>query len=159
MSAPPPGLTLTIPGAPVLRLQHLLLDFNGTIALDGRLIDGVAARLQQLGRVLDVEVLTGDTYGTVAQALHGLGLRHTVVRHGDDKTARARALRPAGVAALGNGRNDVDMLRAATLGVAVLGAECSHALVLAAAQLVAPDIVAALDLFVQPQRLVAVLRP
>jgi P-type E1-E2 ATPase len=159
VSAPPPGLTLTIPGAPVLRLQHLLLDFNGTIALDGRLIDGVAARLQQLGRVLDVEVLTGDTYGTVAQALHGLGLRHTVVRHGDDKTARARALRPAGVAALGNGRNDVDMLRAATLGVAVLGPECSHALVLAAAQLVAPDIVAALDLFVQPQRLVAVLRP
>lgn len=159
MSALPPGLTLVIPGAPVLRLQHLLLDFNGTIALDGRLIDGVAARLQQLGRVLDVEVLTGDTYGTVAQALHGLGLRHTVVRHGDDKTARARALRPAGVAALGNGRNDVDMLRAATLGVAVLGPECSHALVLAAAQLVAPDIVAALDLFVQPQRLVAVLRP
>ncbi|MGE0072533.1 MAG: hypothetical protein AB7S55_05680, partial [Thiomonas sp.] len=124
-----------------------------------RLVDGVAGRLRQLGRVLDVEVLTGDTYGTVAQSLDGLGLRHTIVRHGDDKAARARALLAAGVAAVGNGRNDVDMLRTVTLGVAVLGAECSHALALTAAQLVAPDIVCALDLFLQPQRLVAALRP
>ena len=159
MAVPPTGLSVAIPGAAVLQLRHLLVDFNGTIARDGQLIVGVAERLVALRRVLEVEVLTGDTYGTVAQALSGLSVRHTVVQTGADKTARARALLSAGVAAVGNGRNDVDMLRTATLGVAVLGPECSHALTLSAAQLVAPDILAALDLFLQPQRLIACLRP
>ena len=158
-AAPLPGLSVAIPGADVLRLRHLLIDFNGTIARDGRLVEGVAGRLADLSRVLEVEVLTGDTYGTVAQALSGLAVRHTVVCTGADKTARAQALLGEGVAAVGNGRNDVDMLRTATLGVAVLGPECSHALTLTAAQLVAPDILSALDLFLQPQRLIAGLRP
>ncbi|MDD4887496.1 MAG: hypothetical protein PHO64_11335 [Thiomonas sp.] len=153
------GLSVAIPGADVLRLRHLLVDFNGTLAQDGQLIAGVAERLVALSRVLEVDVLTGDTYGTVAQALSGLPVRHTVVRTGADKTACARSLLDAGVAAIGNGRNDVDMLRAATLGVAVIGPECSHALTLTAAQLVAPGILAALDLFLQPQRLIAGLRP
>lgn len=157
--APAPGLSVAIPGAGVLRLRHLLVDFNGTIACNGALIAGVAERLVALSSVLEVDVLTGDTYGTVAQALSGLPVRHTVVLTGADKTARARSLLDAGVAAIGNGRNDVDMLRTATLGVAVIGPECSHALTLAAAQLVAPDILAALDLFLQPQRLIAGLRP
>ncbi|OYV29442.1 MAG: hypothetical protein B7Z79_10485 [Thiomonas sp. 20-64-9] len=155
----PAGLSVAIPGADTLHLRHLLVDFNGTLAHDGQLIAGVAQRLVALNRVLDVEVLTGDTYGTVAQALSGLPVRHTVVLSGEDKTTRARRLLRAGVAAIGNGRNDVDMLRTATLGVAVLGPECSHALTLAAAQIVAPDILAALDLFLQPQRLIAGLRP
>lgn len=154
-----PGLTVAIPGADPLRLRHLLIDFNGTIAFDGHLIEGVAPRLLALSGMLEVEVLTGDTYGTVTQALAGLPVRHRVVVTGADKTARARELQDSGVAALGNGRNDVDMLRVATLGVAVLGPECSHALVLGAARLVAPSIQSALDLFLHPQRLVAGLRP
>ncbi len=153
------SLDIAIPGAPRLQLQHLLLDFNGTLACDGRLIDGLATRLGELAAVLEVQVLTGDTYGTVAQALAGLGVRHRVVQTGADKAACVQALRTAGVAAVGNGRNDVDMLRLATLGVAVLGPECSHAQTLAAAHLVAPDIGAALDLFLHPARLVAALRP
>ena len=157
--AEPSGLVVAIPGAQMLRLRHVLIDFNGTLAHDGQLIAGVAQRLVALSRVLRVEVLTGDTYGTVAQALCGLPVIHAVVRGGADKAARAASLLSAGVAAIGNGRNDVDMLRTATLGVAVLGPEGSHALALAAAHLVAPDILCALDLFVHPQRLVAGLRP
>ena len=155
-----PGLTVAIPGADRLSLRHLLIDFNGTIACNGALIDGVAERLSALSQVLEIEVLTGDTYGTVAQMLAGLPVRHAVVLTGAEKAARVRALlAEGGVAALGNGRNDVDMLRAATLGIAVLGPECTHALTLAAAQLIAPDIHAALELFLQPQRLIAALRP
>ena len=156
-----PGLAVAIPGADTLSLRHLLIDFNGTIACNGALIDGVAERLRALSQILEVEVLTGDTYGTVGQTLAGLPVRYSVVLSGADKTARVHALQAegGGVAALGNGRNDVDMLRAATLGIAVLGPECTHALTLAAAQLVAPHIHAALDLFLQPQRLIAALRP
>ena len=152
------GLVVPIPGAATLCLHHLLLDFNGTLAYDGDLIDGVADRLIALSPLIDIEVLTGDTYGTVERSLAGLPVRHTVVATGADKAARTRALLTAGVAAVGNGRNDVDMLGMATLGVAVLGPEGAHALAMTAAQLVVPDILAALDLFLHPRRLVAALR-
>jgi Soluble P-type ATPase len=129
-----PGLAVAIPGTNTLSLSHLLIDFNGTLACNGALIAGVAERLSALSQILEIEVLTGDTYGTVAQTLAGLPVRHAVVLTGADKTARVRTLlaEGGGVAALGNGRNDVDMLRAATLGIAVLGPECTHALTLAA---------------------------
>ena len=153
------GLVVPIPGAATLCLRHLLLDFNGTLAYEGALIEGVAERLVALSPLMDLEVLTGDTYGTVERALAGLPVRHTVVATGADKAARTLALLAAGVAAVGNGRNDVDMLSLATLGVAVLGPEGAHARVLTAAQIVAPGILAALDLFLHPQRLVAALRP
>ena len=153
------GLTVAVPGAATLGLRHLLLDFNGTLAYDGALIDGVAERLIALSATLDIEVLTGDTYGTVEHALAGLPVRHTVVVSGADKAARTRALVASGVAAVGNGRNDADMLGLATLGVAVLGPEGAHAQALTAAQIVVPDIRAVLDLFLHPQRLVAALRP
>ncbi len=31
-------LTITIPGAQALQLEHLVLDFNGTLACDGELL-------------------------------------------------------------------------------------------------------------------------
>ena len=41
-------ISVSIPGWKILQLSHLLLDYNGTIAFDGRLIDGVAERLTAL---------------------------------------------------------------------------------------------------------------
>ncbi len=50
------------------------------------------------------------------------------------------------------------MLAAAALGIAVPGPEGAAAVTLAAADVVAPDILVALDLLTHPQRLVATLR-
>ena len=60
--------------------------------------------------------------------------------------------------AIGNGSNDVAMLRDAGLGLAVLGPEGLALDALTAADLVVPDIVAALELLEDPARLVATLR-
>ena len=38
-------IEIAIPGRPAMRLATALVDFNGTLALDGVLIDGVADRL------------------------------------------------------------------------------------------------------------------
>ena len=45
-------LTITIPGQDALHLEHLVLDFNGTLASDGVLLDGVAELLQRLATTL-----------------------------------------------------------------------------------------------------------
>lgn len=150
-------LTIAVPGRPVLHLRHLVLDFNGTLARDGRLLPGVARRLERLAMHLDLLVLTADTCGGAARELAGLPLRLELLGPGDQvraKAARVAALAPDR-AALGNGANDAAMLAAAELGVAVVGEEGGA---LQAADLVCHGVLSALDLLLEPARLVATLR-
>ena len=66
---------IDIPGHGPLPLRHLVLDYNGTLALDGNLVPGVAERLTELAAApgaLRVHVITADTFGQVRQQLAGL---------------------------------------------------------------------------------------
>lgn len=65
-------ITIDIPGRKTFHLEHLVLDFNGTLAVDGNLIDGVKERLQELSGKLSIHVITADTFGTVANQLKGI---------------------------------------------------------------------------------------
>jgi soluble P-type ATPase len=153
--------TIDIPGFGTLDLRHLVLDYNGTIALDGGLLPGVAERLAGLAQDLELHVVTADTFGTVAARLKDLPCRLSVlppVGQDEAKLAYVRSLGASRVVAVGNGRNDRLMLREAALGLAVLGGEGASALALQAADVVCPDILAALDLLACPLRLVATLR-
>jgi len=57
-------ISLEIPGFGPLELRHLVCDYNGTLALDGQLLSGVAERVSALAAQLDVHVITADTFGT-----------------------------------------------------------------------------------------------
>ncbi len=67
-------IALDIPGFGHLALRHLVLDFNGTLALDGVLLPGVVDRIIGLSMQLELHVLTANTTGTCASALAGLPL-------------------------------------------------------------------------------------
>lgn len=151
-------LSISIPGRGELRLAHLTLDLNGTLALDGRLIVGVAERLAALRPQLELHVLTADTFGAATEIEAALGLSTERVPTGADKARVVERLGAESVVAVGNGTNDAEMLAQAALGIAVQGAEGLAREVLEAADLVAPDILAALDLLLRPTRLVATLR-
>ena len=152
-------LHVPVPGVGELRLEHLVLDVNGTLTDRGRLLDGVAERLRTVGSVLALHVVSSDTYGNAEEIAAGAGAAFRRVTHGDEKRAFVERLGPAATAAVGNGRNDVAMLRAAALGIAVIGPEGANAAALAAADVVAGSIGAALDLLADPQALAATLRP
>jgi len=154
-------IEVNIPGHATLRLNHLALDYNGTLACDGALIEGVRKRLTVLAERLAVHVVTADTFGKAAEALDGIPCRLTILPAGGQDLAKLRYVAHLGrrmTACVGNGRNDRLMLRAAALGIAVVGPECAAAGALAAADIVAPDILSALDLLLNPLRLVATLR-
>jgi soluble P-type ATPase len=61
--------------------------------------------------------------------------------------------------AVGNGRNDVLMLRAAALGIVVVGPEGASARAVEAADVVAGSMPHALALLAEPAMLTATLRP
>jgi soluble P-type ATPase len=154
-------LSIDIPGFRNLSLAHLVLDFNGTLAVDGNLITGVFERLKDLAADLKVHVLTADTFGQARRALADLEVQLTILKAGQEaeaKLAYVQALGPDQVVAIGNGRNDRLMLRAAALGMAVAGMEGTAVEALTAAHVFLPGIHEALALLEQPRRLVATLR-
>ena len=154
-------MELAIPGFGTLALEHLVLDYNGTLAVDGRLLPGVKMRLERLAHSIGIHVVTADTFGKARSGLRGVNCRLEILRGaGEDraKAAYVRSLGPGRVACIGNGRNDRLMLRLAALGIAVLQAEGASAETLAAADLVVPCATDALDLFLHPRRLMASLR-
>ena len=154
-------LKLDIPGFGSLRLMYLVLDFNGTLAVDGRLLLGVKTRLGRLSRRLDLHVLTADTFGSARGALTNVPCELAILpreRQDRAKLAYVRRLGSATTACIGNGRNDRLMLKAAALGIAVLQEEGAALEALMAADLVTPGIVEALDALNNPLRLVATLR-
>jgi len=153
-------IRLDIPGRGVLGLEHLVLDLNGTIALDGEVLAGVPEQLAALSENLTVFMVTADTQGRASAIAKQLGVRLVLVTPGEEaeqKLAMVERLGAERVVAIGNGANDARMLRAAALGIAVLGPEG-----LAVEAWQAADVAAtrhdALDLLVHPRRLVATLR-
>ena len=55
-------IELNIPGRGLIHLQHLVCDVNGTLAVDGKLMDGVKPRLSALRDRLNLHLLTADTH-------------------------------------------------------------------------------------------------
>ncbi|HTT39699.1 MAG TPA: hypothetical protein VMH32_18785 [Burkholderiales bacterium] len=154
-------IEIQIPGFGHLELEQLVCDYNGTLALDGALIEGVAPRIVELSRCLNVHVLTADTYGTAEHWLASLPCGLTVIGARDqdqEKAAFAARLGRTRVAAIGNGRNDRALLAGSALAIAVLGNEGTAVEAIGGAHVIAPSILVALDLLLNPRRLVASLR-
>jgi P-type E1-E2 ATPase len=153
------GVEVSIPGRKrPLRIEHIVFDFSGTLAVEGKLVRGVATRLGQLAMLTHVVVMTADTFGTARRALAGLPVAVRIVRGGIEKRRLVESLDCEEVAAVGNGTNDVPMLRASALGIAVLGDEGTSAELLGVATVVVRDVNDACDLLLKPRRLVATLR-
>jgi soluble P-type ATPase len=154
-------LEIVIPGDTTLGLQHLVLDYNGTLACDGELLAGVKPRLDDLSRHLDIHVVTADTFGKARSALADVPCDLTVLPAEDQATGKLRyveRLNPSKVAYIGNGRNDRLALEAAALAIAIIQTEGTSVSTLMVSDVVIPSILDALDLLIRPLRLIATLR-
>ncbi len=154
-------VTIKIPGAFTLNIQHVLLDFNGTIAVDGRLIRGVGKKINDLAHDLDFHVITADTFGSVKKELEGVQCSLKVIPEQDQARAKWDYLETLGkdkTIAAGNGANDESMLREAVLGIAVLGQEGMASKTLAASDIMLMNILDLFGYLEHPGRLVACLR-
>lgn len=150
---------IEIPGAEPMKLEHVLLDANGTLTHGGALIAGVEERLRRLATSLELHLVTADTFGVAGALADRLGLDLTIVKSGAEKVAAATRFGRERVVAIGNGRNDEGMLRVARLGIAVIGPEGAASAGLLAADVVCRSITEALDLLLDERLLIATLRP
>ncbi|MFO7931772.1 MAG: HAD family hydrolase [Thermodesulfobacteriota bacterium] len=154
-------MEIEIPGYGTLSLNHLVMDYNGTLAVDGAPVKGVDSALERLSGSLELHVLTADTFGRAEAELRRMPCGLTVLPPGDQAVAKRDCVIRLGAdntAAIGNGRNDRFMLDAARLGICVLLEEGAATGALNAADVVCPSILSALELLSNPLRLKATLR-
>ena len=152
---------IAIPGRGDYAIVHLILDLNGTIALDGRIIEGVEERLEKLSQKLDITVVTADTNKNAARVLGDLPVTIFIIKETQENDQKLGVVLEKGqnrTVGIGNGRNDVSMLRESAIGICVLGGEGASAEAMVASNLVVATINHALDLLLKPHRLRASLR-
>lgn len=154
-------LELTIPGWGELQFEHIVLDVNGTLAIDGNLVEGVVKRVGNLRNIMTVHLLTANTHGRQAVLDQLLNLQATYLEPGHEAEQKRDYVHKLGAErtiAVGQGANDALMLKEARLGICVLSTEGLATETLLASDLLMPDILSTLDLFDRPIRLIASLR-
>ena len=154
-------MIIEIPGRNTLEIQHIIFDYNGTIALDGKVIEGVAEKIQALSDRIDFHVITADTYGTAEKELEGVPCQVINLSKSNEfktKTDYLAFLGKEHCLSVGNGFNDKALLKQSILGIALIQDEwcCTETLI-------SPDIVCKSLMYVfsfieKPNRIKATLR-
>jgi len=160
-----PGIAIKIPGFGDRVIRTVISDYTGTLSLHGKLTPGVKPRLLRLQKVVDVKIVTADTYGTARKQLKGIVEPHFLTRKsGQDKEKRdfAKKFDLRHVAAFGNGNNDRLLLRAVKnaggIAIAVDNGEGCALDALLAANIFIFGAARALDLLLNTNAIKATLR-
>lgn len=154
-------MIIEIPHYKTLNLKHLVLDYNGTLAKDGTLIEETRPILDALYEHYIIHVITSDTFGTVQAQLKGLNITVKILHsndHTSEKSDYIQALGAQQCIAVGNGSNDKLMLQNAILGIALIGNEGCSTQTLKNSDIVCTNISDALELVLSQKRLIATLR-
>jgi P-type E1-E2 ATPase len=154
-------ITIDIPGYGKLTAEHLVMDYNGTLAIDGSLIPGVKELFAELSEVIQLHVITADTFGKVKENLEGVNCSLKILVKEDQQLEKAEFVNELGrnsVVAIGNGLNDALMLKEAALGIALIQKEGVSTKTLVNSDIVCNSIIDAFELLLNPKRFIATLR-
>ena len=154
-------ITINIPNQKLIQAKHLVLDYNGTIAIDGTLISGVEEKLNLLANTINIHVITADTFGKAQKSLKNIHCKCTIIKGHKQAIYKQKFISALGskdVIAIGNGLNDNLMLKSAVLGIVVIQEEGASIKTIVNADIVCKNILNALDLLSNPLRISATLR-
>lgn len=150
-----------IPGREDLRVECIVMDLNGTISQRGHIAKGTKERIRRLAQKANLFVLTADTRGNASDLLEGFPVTMKILaseNEGQEKADFVKHLGSEKVVYIGNGANDERAMKAAKLGICVMGNEGCYTPTALVSQILVPTIDEALDLLLFPKQLVATLR-
>ena len=159
-------IKLTIPGFGPLEIRRVVTDYTGTHSFKGVVRRSVKTRLAQLAKLVEVHVLTIDTFGTVRRELARLPVELHLLksesRNDEEKQRFVLKYEPKHVAAFGNGTIDRLLLKAVRdaggLAVAVDNGEGCSVDAINNANILVHGSEQALDLLLEPNTCKATLR-
>jgi soluble P-type ATPase len=154
-------LKYKIPGRKDIEIENLVLDYNGTIAVNGKVLEGVKELLLEIGKYVNIYILTADTYGTVSKEckdINGEVLTFPKENAGESKKHIVKNLGGEKTLCIGNGFNDILMFKEAALSIAVIEGEGVSGKLLNYADIVVRTITEALEIILSENKIKATLR-
>lgn len=154
-------IKIEIPNRQTIFAEYLVLDYNGTLAINGELINGIKEKLNALADKIKILVVTGDTFGKAKENLKEVRCECIIIQEKNQQEFKKDYILKLGadkVIAIGNGLNDALMLHESAIGIVVLQKEGASAKTLFNADLVFVDIIDAIDSISNPLRISASLR-
>ncbi len=149
-------IEIEIPGYQDIEIKNIVFDFNGTIAEDGIIIDEIKDKINQLKKKdVNIYILTADTFGTVYKQCEHLPVKVQVI---DDKKRFVEELGINHTVTIGNGQNDIEMMKKSVISIVVIGKEGCYAKTLFEADIVVNHIIDAINLLLKSNRMKATLR-
>lgn len=154
-------ITYEIPGREKIEIENVVLDYNGTIAVDGKVIEGAKELISKLRKYTNIYVLTADTYGTVREECSDIDaevLTFPKENAGEFKREIVEKLNGQNTICVGNGYNDIPMFIKSILSIAVIEGEGASGKLLAYADIVTRSIIEALEIILNKNKVKAALR-
>jgi len=150
-------MIIEIPNVDTFNIKNILLDYNGTIAESGQILE-IDSYLQSLSKNYNVYIVSGDTFGNVKAVMKDHDVTCIITHNAQEKLAFLNRLGPQETIAIGNGSIDAQMLYAAAIGIVVLGQEGCSMKALMNGDILVKSISDAFDMILQPLKLIATLK-
>lgn len=154
-------MKVNIPGKQEIEIKNIVFDYNGTIAIDGKLIDGVKENINELSNKFNFFVITADTFGSVEQELKSVNCKIIKIEKSLQDISKEKFIKELGsntALCVGNGRNDKLMLKEAILGIAILQDEGICTQTLLNSDILVKSILDVFEFLNDKNRLIATLR-
>ena len=152
---------IEIPGNKVINLENIVLDYNGTIAFDGKLKEGVKEKINKLSEIIDIYVITADTFGNAQKELKDIKCSIKILKKDNQDNQKRDFILKLGedrTIAIGNGLNDRLMLETAILGICTIQEEGAATKTILNSDVVVKNILDAFCIILNEKRLQATLR-
>ena len=154
-------MIIKIPGREDLEIKNIVFDYNGTVAIDGELIEEVSKNINELSSKFKFYVITADTYGTVQKELENTKCEVIVIDKSEQDICKLNFVKELGsefTLSVGNGRNDKLMLKETALGIGILQEEGICTETLLNSDIVVNSILDVFGFLKDSNRLIATLR-
>jgi len=149
-----------IPDAEPLDLRTIILDLNGTLSVSGVVPDGVQERITKLKqRGFEIILFTGNTRGNANELAQSLGIEWRLAANGAEKRDLALKMNPEYCVSIGNGLIDLELMKVVKFRMVTIQAESVHVQTLLNSDVIVPTIINALDMLLDPNILIATIRP
>lgn len=134
-------------GVGEIELNTIILDLNGTLAVNGKVVEGVKERIAKLKELgFKILLFSGDQRGNAAQIVQELGIELQRATTTEEKEALTLKLDCEKTVAIGNARIDIGTFKPCKLRIGTLQAEGIHSAILQYIDVLVPSICDALDL-------------
>lgn len=154
-------IEITIPGRVKMVIENIVFDFNGTLAVDGKVSETIREKIMEINEFLNVFILTADIYGSVYKQCKNLGVSIKTFPQentGIEKRKIVEQLGNQNTITIGNGVNDILMMKDSILSIGVIGKEGASGKLLTSSDIIVNDIMDVFDMINNKDRISATLR-